>query len=172
VPGPARPSLTAGHTARASVEVWALTVVAHTIAGGALPDIPWLVGLAGLVAGATAVVLRNQARPWLLAPVLVASQLGLHALFASLASSGHASHHTHQAIDLSPRMLAAHGVCAVLTAVVWWVRRWVVEVVLQLAASVPVAARPSAPPAPSVGWAASTKVWLVGDPGRAPPLAV
>jgi hypothetical protein len=149
--------------------VWGLTVLAHSFAGGELPSLPWLVGVAGLVAAATAWVLREQARPALLAPVLVACQLGLHVLFASLPPAGHGAHQGHQVVDLSPRVLAAHVVCAVLTAVVWWVRRSVVDVVLRLATSMAVTIE-------RVGIVGNTPaethrqlVWLVGDPGRAPP---
>jgi hypothetical protein len=143
-------------------------VVAHWAAGGQLPPLPWLVGVAGLVAGATAWVLRRQARVVLMAPVLIVCQLGLHMLFASLGPAGHASHQAHQAVDLSPRMLAAHLACAVLTAVVWWVRRSVVELMLRLARPLVTATRGTTTPA-MTRTQTSTPVWLVSARGRAPP---
>jgi hypothetical protein len=160
-----------GRPARASVEVWGLTVFAHSLAGGALPSLPWLVGVAGIVAAATAWVLRRQANPAVMAPVLVACQLGLHVLFASLAPAGHGTHHAHGVVDLPPRMLAAHMLCAVLTAVVWWVRRSVVDVVLRLAAPLTLAERQVRIPDLAQAGIRQRMVWLLTDPGRAPPRA-
>ena len=101
VSGPATRRSSAGRTARASVEVWSLTVVAHTVAGGALPSLPWLVGVAGLVTVSTAWVLRRSVRLAVMLPVLVLCQLGLHALFATLspagAAVGHAPGHAQHA---------------------------------------------------------------------------
>ncbi len=167
--------MTAGRTARASAEVWALTVLTHSVAGGGLPSLPWLVGLAGLVALSTAWVLRRSVRLAVMLPVLVACQLGLHALFAALATPGHG--HLHHAAapspwwtdELSPRMVVAHVLCAVLTGVVWWVRRSVVDIVLALAGPFIVGTwrpRLAALARTSLGPA---RVWLFGDPGRAPP---
>ena len=112
-------------------------------------------------------------------PVLVLCQLGLHALFAALAPAGHAavSHeHAHHASpspwwteELAPRMLVAHLLCAVLTAVVWWVRRAVVAVVLGLARPLPGVSWRQARAARAVSSLGAARVWLVGDPGRAPP---
>ncbi len=174
---------TAGRTARASVEVWSLTVVAHTVAGGALPSLPWLVGVAGLVTVSTAWVLRRSVRPAVMLPVLVLCQLGLHALFATLspagAAVGHAPGHAQHAAapsswwmeELSPRMAAAHVLCALLTAVVWWVRRWVVDVVLSLGRPLAVAMRPATIAGVARASLGTALVWLVGSPGRAPPCA-
>ena len=141
VPVPPPRRVTAGRTARASVEVWSLTVLAHSVAGGALPSLPWLVGVAGLVTVSTAWVLRRSVRLAVMLPVLVLCQLGLHVLFASLSTPGAGTHHPQHAAapspwwmdELSPRMAAAHVLCAVLTGVVWWVRRSVVDMVLALA---------------------------------------
>ena len=144
-------------------------MVAHWTAGGELPPLPWLVGVAGLVAGATAWVLRGQARAVLMAPVLIVCQLGLHLLFASLGPAGHASHQTHQAVGLSPRMLAAHLACAVLTAVVWWVRRSVVDLVLRLVRPLVAATRRTTAAAITRTQTTTAPIWLVSDPGRAPP---
>lgn len=157
-------------------------MVAHTLAGGALPSLPWLVGVAGLVTVSTAWVLRKSVRPAVMLPVLVLCQLGLHALFATLspagAAGGHAGHAQHAATpsswwmeELSPRMVVAHVLCALLTAVVWWLRRWVVEAVLSLGRPLSVAMRPAAIAVDGRASLGAALVWLVGSPGRAPPCA-
>jgi len=162
-----------------------LTVLAHTVAGGSLPSLPWLVGVAGLVTVSTAWVLRRSVRLAVMLPVLVLGQLGLHGLFATLSpagaplgnAAGHAADHAHHAgtspwwaDDLSPRMLVAHVLCAALTGVVWWLRRCVVDVVLSLARPLVVALTRSSPLVEATVAALSAGlVWLLGDPGRAPP---
>jgi hypothetical protein len=140
-----------------------------------LPSLPWLIGVAGLVAVATAWVLRGSVRLAVMLPVLVVGQLGLHAALASLSPAGHGHLH-HMAAsspwwaeELAPRMVVTHLLCAALTAVVWWVRRSVVAVVLALVrASTAGASRPrsAAQARTELGRA---RVWLSGDPGRAPP---
>ncbi len=184
VPGPAPRRSSAGRTARASLEVWSLTVVAHTVAGGALPSLPWLVGVAGLVTVSTAWVLRRSVRLSVMLPVLVLCQLGLHSLFATLSPAGvvvgHAAGHPQHAAapvpwwmdELSPRMMGAHALCAVLTGVVWWLRRWVVDVVLSLVRHRAVAMRQAAVAVLARASFGDALVWLVGSPGRAPPCAL
>ena len=155
-------------TARAAAEVWALTVVVHAAAGGGLPSVPWLVGVAGLVALSTGWVLRRSVRLAVMVPVLAVSQVGLHEVLAGMAPAGQVAH-GHD--GLSPRMAAAHLMCAVLTGVLWWLRRWVVQVVLALAAPfVAVVRRRPAGVGLAVrqSWRAGL-LWLAGDPGRAPP---
>ena len=161
-----------------------LTVLAHTVAGGGLPSVPWLVGVAGLVTLATAWVLRGVVRLPVMLPVLVLAQLGLHALFEALAPAGggvgqaHGHERAHGAASpwwleqLTPRMLVAHVLAAALTGVVWWLRRWVAQVVLSLAT--PAALAMSRPGPVLRAWTlpGSLLVWLVGDPGRAPPRAL
>ena len=169
--------MSAGRKARASAEVWALTVLAHSSAGGGLPSLAWLVGVAALVAVSTAWVLRGSVSLAVMLPVLALCQLGLHLLFAGLAPSGHAGvGHEHHASpspwwtdELAPRMLAAHLLCAVLTGVVWWVRRAVVAVVLGLARPFPGVSWRRAWAAHALSSLGTARVWLVGDPGRAPP---
>ena len=104
------------------LEVWSLTVLAHTVAGGGLPSLPWLVGVAGLVTLATAWVLRRSVR-------LAGDAAGVGAVPAGAARAvrgagagrgavGHAHGHEHAHarspwwLELSPRMLVAHVLCA------------------------------------------------------------
>ena len=137
--------------------MWSLTVVAHTVAGGGLPSLPWLVGVAGLVTVSTAWVLRRSVRLTRDAAGAGArASWGCTALFATLSpagvAAGHAAGHPQHAAapapwwmdELSPRMVVAHVLCAVLTGVVWWLRRWVVDVVLSLVRHRAVAMRPAA----------------------------
>ena len=178
-----------------AAEVWLLTTVAHAVAGGELPSMPWLLGLAALVVLATAWVLRSRVTPWLAAGGLAVAQLVLHLLLsasagaspqAGMATGGHA-HHDHSATatgtptglldpglldSVSTRMVVAHVLCALLTGFVWWLRRRVVEVVLHL--DRPTTAdvrRHAAPASPATGAWPHPRPWLLGDPGRAPPRA-
>jgi hypothetical protein len=113
-------------------------------------------------------------------PLLVGCQLALHEVFASLSPAGVApgAHgHTHHATgaspwwvdELTPRMVLTHVLCALLTCVVWWVRRSVVAVVLALALPFTVAVRRPRPVPLAETPRGAARVWLFGDPGRAPP---
>jgi hypothetical protein len=170
-------------TGRAAVEVWLLTVLVHTAAGGALPPVPWLLGLSGVVAVSTAWVLRGTVSMWLMLPVLLLSQLGLHIALGATPAVGHQQvpmQGAHQSMllswsmeDISARMVLAHLLCGLFTAGIWWLRRWVddITVALRAADSVVVAWRSGLAGASSRPLASSL-VWLVGDPGRAPPRVV
>jgi hypothetical protein len=140
-----------------------------------------LVGVAGLVALSTACVLRGSVQLAVMVPALVGCQLAMHGLFASLSQAGQASvahahaHHPTGAspwweAELTPRMVLAHLLCALLTGVVWWVRRSVVDVVLALARPFTVTARHPRRVALARTSRGPVRVWLFGDPGRAPPL--
>jgi len=159
--------------------VWLLTVLVHTAAGGELPPVAWLVALSGLVAVSTAWVLRGSAPMWLTLPFLLLSQVGLHAALGATPTAGHrhAPIHDHPSTlvtssvdDVSVRMLVAHLLCALFTAAVWWLRRWVEDVALALGAAALVIVRPSGRNGVHSPSLVSTLVWLVADPGRAPPL--
>lgn len=174
-----------------AAEVWLLTTVAHAIGGGELPSLPWLLGLAALVALATTWVLRTQVTPWLVAGGLAAAQLGVHVALGA-ASAGSASHvgmamdghaHDHTATpgmtapaasglldSLSTRMVLAHVLCALVTGFVWWLRRRVVAEVLRLGRPAPVVVRRRALlTRATAATQPHPRPWLLGDPGRAPP---
>lgn len=181
--------------AMVAAEVWLLTTVAHAVAGGELPPLPWLLGLGACTALTTAWVLRGRVTPWLVAGGLAVAQLGLHvalgamaagsAPHAGMAMGGHA-HHGHAAAmatateaglvdpglleNVSTRMVVAHVASALLTGFVWWLRRRVVAEVLRLRRPAPTVVRR---PASLAGRAFATRPhprpWLLGDPGRAPP---
>ena len=168
----------------AAVEVWSLTAVAHTIAGGALPSLPWLAGVAVLVVAASALVLRASMSVWVVLPALGASQVGLHLALTWMtpATTPPASmSHVHEmgahtstvglaSAGLTWQMLAAHVASALLTAAVWGVRRRAVETLEGLALRVwwcpPTTLVLPAHPA---RLRVAQRLWLVGSPRRGPP---
>lgn len=139
--------------ASATVEVTTTLAVGHRLAGGSLPSVPWLVVMAAAVLGAGLLVLQGRVRPLVAVPLLVATQLLLHAWLTALTTgaSGHPggeamgamtqSGHAHALLD--PSMLAVHVVGGVLTAVLWELRARVGEVVVTWT-------RQALPPLPAV----------------------
>lgn len=124
----------------ATAEIVLGTVAAHTWAGGSLPSAGWVAAMAALVLLTSVVVLRGKVRAGVAVPALAAAQLLLHCWLVALAPahqmqghgmsamSGHAAAGPH--LELTAPMLAAHAAAALLTAVVWGLRRRAVEVVL------------------------------------------
>lgn len=166
----------------ATVEIMAGVTLAHTWAGGSLPALPWLVGLAALVFLASLRVVTGRAPMGRMVLGLAVAQLALHLLLAALAPAaggGPQGHHGHAAAtatggwELSWQMVAAHAISAVVTACVWRARRRLMDVVVSwptLAAAQPAAPRLLA----SGGSAASlqTRWFLLATPRRGPPWAV
>ncbi len=154
-------------SALATAEIMVGVVVAHTAAGGSLPDLPWLAGLTVLVHLATGLVLRGAASPRLMLGALGVGQLVLHEGLAWLAPPTHA--HGHDGGSLGS-MLLAHAACAAVTALVWSVRRRLTGQALRWlhVAAVPL---PDAPglPAGANAWTPPRLVWLTGAVLRGPP---
>jgi hypothetical protein len=127
-------------SASATLEIMLGTVAAHTAVGGALPSPVWVAVAAALVLGGGLVVLRGRASLWLAVPALGATQLLLHCWLVALTPGHEMAGHSatsHAAgtgsvahLELTAPMLAAHVAAALLTAVVWRVRRRAVEVLL------------------------------------------
>lgn len=118
-----------------SLESVAALALAHIAAGGTSPDPVWLLAFGVLGYAASVVVLRERASIRVVLPVLAAGQVFGHAWLVALAPGVHAAHatHAHDAgafLGLSPAMLGAHAVAAVVTATMWVLRRRAVEVVL------------------------------------------
>ena len=168
----------------AAVEVWSLTTVAHTVAGGALPSVPWLAGVAVLVMAASALVLRASLSTWVVLPALAASQVGLHLALTWMppASTPPASMaHVHEMgvhtstigpapAGLTWQMLAAHVASALLTAAVWALRRRAVETLGCLARRVRWCIPPTLVlPAHPARLRVAQRLWLLGSPRRGPP---
>jgi hypothetical protein len=157
----------------ATAEIIAGVTLAHTWAGGELPSVPWLLGLCGLVLGSSLLVMREKARLRTMILLLGAAQFALHPFLALMAPTEHV--HTAAStpmLHLTWQMVAAHAACAVVTGVVWAVRRRALEAIfgwvensavllpLWLAPSIgEETSRPSRAP-----W------WLAGAPRRGPPL--
>lgn len=155
----------------ATTEIMAGVLAAHAAAGGGLPTPGWLLTLAGLVHVCTLLVLRRRVRRRWLVPALVAAQWVLHEAFttASAEASGHA-HHLGAQASPSWQMLVAHLASALITAVVWSVRRRL-RTMLRLAAKAP---RPAAPaprgPRPDrIRRTPAGGIWAFGAARRGPP---
>ena len=173
-------------TGLAALEVWLLTVVAHSLAGGEIPSTAWLLVVGGLVLLGTACVMRLRVPIWVAAAAVAAAQLGLHvALTAAapampMAGHAHAGHPTPMTVGgpalldgLSTQMVLAHVLSALVTGFVWWLRRRTVEHVLRLVAPAGALVRRHAPRPPMQPRSRPhARPWLLGDPGRAPPRAL
>ncbi|WP_133794260.1 hypothetical protein [Actinokineospora alba] len=88
----------------------ALTIAAHGMAGGGVPETAVTVVIAALIAWAgTAVASRARSLSTMVA-LLGISQLTLHVLFAYVS-------HGHDSVALTPAMLTTHVVATAITAV-------------------------------------------------------
>lgn len=160
-------------SALATAEIMAAATAVHAWAGGAVPAVPWLVGVTGLVFGASLLVIRDLAPLRWMVPGLAAAQFLLHCLLTVMApSAGHAhGHETGGALlDLSWQMLAAHAASGAITALVWHLRRKILEAIIHW----PLCPRPM--PTPRRGlrplhdpWVPNIRLLLLGAPRRGPP---
>ncbi|KRC46360.1 MULTISPECIES: hypothetical protein [unclassified Nocardioides] len=158
-----------------SLESVAALVLAHVAAGGEVPQPLWLAAFGALVYAASGPVLRRRAGIRVVLPALVVVQVLGHAWLVALSPATHAGHGHDGAmlLGLSPSMLAAHGVAAVVTGVMWSLRRRATEVLLGWARTgvLPV---PSAPRLPArTRLVVPRSAWLVAaTPTRGPPVVV
>jgi hypothetical protein len=168
-------------SALATLEICAALVVAHLLAGGALPSPVWLAVTALLVFGAGLLVLRGRLRLGVAVPVLVAAQLLLHAWLTALAtdpvvaSGGHAHGTAHPAeTALDPLMLGLHVVGGLLTALSWHLRARAVDVVVTWLRAVlaPVSRPPRVPASVVVLVAPRWREVVAAAPRRGPPSAL
>lgn len=115
-----------------SVESVAALALAHVAAGGEVPQPSLLAAFGALVYAAGVPVLRGRAGIGRVLPALLAAQVLGHAWLVALAPGGHAGH-GHDGgmlLGLTPTMLAAHAAAALVTGVMWAVRRRVVDVLV------------------------------------------
>lgn len=119
-----------------SLESVAALALAHVAAGGEVPQPLWLAAFGALVYAASLPVLRGRAGIGVVLPALVVAQVIGHAWLVALVPAGHAGHgHEGGALlGLTPSMLAAHAAAALVTGVMWAVRRRVVEVLVHWSA--------------------------------------
>ncbi|MFJ9316305.1 hypothetical protein ACIRN4_19110 [Pimelobacter simplex] len=114
-----------------SLESVTALVLAHVAAGGEVPALWWLCVVGLLVHGAGALVLHRRASIRVVLPVLVAVQLLGHAWLVALSPGMHGHEHAMTAfLGLTPAMLGAHLLAAVVTGTMWSLRRRAVEVLL------------------------------------------
>lgn len=173
-----------------SVVVMVFVAAAHTWAGGELPDIPSMVALTALVAGAGWFVVPGRWRIGRLLPWVAAAQVGLHVAFAlitagdatapAVGATGHAGHLAPGTLDaavvsgpdlhLTGPMLLAHALSTVVTGVAWALARQLVEVVVgwrEAPAPGPVPAAPTTGvPAPTDG---RSRLFVLTDVSRRGP---
>lgn len=115
-----------------SLESVTALALAHLAAGGEVPSVGWLAAFAVLVYAASSVVLRERAGIRVVLPALLVAQVLGHAWLVTLAPAQHPGHeHAMSAfLGLTPAMLGAHLVAAVVTGAMWVLRRRAVEVLL------------------------------------------
>lgn len=115
-----------------SIESMAALALAHVAAGGGMPQPLWLAAFGALVYAASRPVLRRRAGIGLVLPALVVAQVIGHAWLVALTPASHVGH-GHDGgmlLGLTPTMLAAHGAAALVTGLMWAVRRRVVAVLV------------------------------------------
>lgn len=112
-----------------TVESVTALVLAHTAAGGELPDLAWLLPAAAAAYGASTLVLSRRASIRVVLPTLLALQLFLHAWLVTLAADGHAAH-AGELLGLTGPMLAAHLAAGAVTAAAWLLRRRAVDLIV------------------------------------------
>lgn len=175
----------AARTLLTTAEIVLGTTVAHTVAGGQLPSLLWLAGLTAVV---YAVSWRlDTTKPASLggliacASAVTAAQFGLHAALAGIAHPEHvhgAAHTTAgdlsalelSALELSAPMIAAHTASALLTLLVWRIRRRALQVVLDwnnIRAALP--RTPGAASTDTIESTSSSRYWTTRAPRRGPP---
>lgn len=155
-------------SAWAATEIMLGVTLAHSAAGGTLPDVPWLLGLAALVYGATLVVLRGWASPVVMLGLLGAGQAVLHLLLGWLAPAHQHATHAPDPAALTWQMALAHAASAALTAVVWAVRRQLGRVVAWSAAGGPLPVWGAPADVRGRAWTPA-RVWLGAVALRGPP---
>jgi hypothetical protein len=127
----------AARTSAATALVMAGATLAHTWAGGHLPEVPALLVLAGVVHGAGFLVLRWRVPVVLLVPFVLVAQTGLHGMFGLLGPmDAHAGHAQIAAASLGGasftwQMAVAHLVSTLLTVLVWALAQRAATVVLR-----------------------------------------
>jgi hypothetical protein len=167
-------------TAAATALVMAGATLAHTWAGGALPGLPALLALAGVVYGATVLVLRWRVPAVLLTPFVLVAQGGLHGMFGLLGPgdphAAHAGMATTSAVEpFTWRMVLAHLLSTLLAVLVWWLSQRAATAVvhaIRLWDTYAGGRRDATLRAPAAGKRPAALVCLVGAPRRGPPVRV
>lgn len=153
-----------------TVEIMVAVVAAHTIAGGALPSVPWLVGLVAILYGGSLGVVTGRASlPWMLAGV-TGAQFGLHAALVALApTAGDAAHAAHAGGGLTWQMALAHVAGALVTALVWRTRRRLIHRLFFWPVPRGGVAAPRRTAPVAVAGLPAAQAWLTSQPRRGPP---
>jgi hypothetical protein len=152
-------------------------VSAHTWAGGTVPSSTGLALVAAVVLVGGLLLNTRDVPVWALLPVVAAAQLGLHESF------GLAAEHSHHSMPgMAPelvdgsgwtwRMVAAHLVVTLLTAVLWWAGRRAAAYVVSFLLRPVLPVAPRVRPHPVGVPLGSSLVHLLVPPGRGPPPAV
>jgi len=105
-----------------ALEVTAILVVGHALAGGELPSLPWVLAMAAVVFGSGLLVLRRGLAARYAVPASVAAQVLLHAWLTWLTPTEALGHGSHVHATFEPRMLAVHVAGALVAALAWHLR--------------------------------------------------
>ncbi len=157
--------------ALATCEIVTAATIAHSLAGGGMPSVPWLVGLICMVFGASLLVIRELIPLRWALPALVTAQFVLHLLLAAMATEAHEhGHATVAVLGLSWHMLAAHVASGMTTGLVWHLRRRLLAAVIlwPLRLEALPLRRLVLRPLGQV-WVPNGHSWLLAAPHRGPP---
>jgi hypothetical protein len=155
----------------ATSEIMAGVTLAHTWAGGMLPSVPWLLGVAALVLAATVVLTRQRASLlWMVLGLGVAQAL-LHGFLTLMAPTAvaHGDMANGPHLDLSWRMVVAHAASAVITGVVWRTRRRLLQSISSWPALPARPCQARTPVLPKSQASPQRARWLLCAPWRGPP---
>jgi hypothetical protein len=140
-----------------------LAVGAHAGAGGALPALPLLIGLAALVGAGASASARRRRGPVTTGAALLATQVALHVVLSAAGPShhgGHAAHADHAGwaahLAPSPGMLGAHALAALVLG--WVLSHGEAAAGRAVALLVPVVAGP--PPMPRPAARVHLRTWV------------
>ena len=170
---PAPPVEGPGRALVATGMVMGGTLAAHGWAGGELPGVGWLIGVAALVYAASRAVFTGHVARGPMFVGLGVAQFALHGLLTALAgpSMQHMSGMPDNSVlGLDWRMALAHTVSAALTVLAWWL----VAAALGRLRRLPRATtHPTASDRPvRVETPILQAVWLLLAPQRGPPVVV
>lgn len=159
-----------------ALESMAALALAHAAAGGEVPPAAWLAVFGLLAFAGSVVVLQHRAGIRVVLPLLLAGQLLGHAWLVTLTPASGAGGHVHDpaggaVVGLTPSMLAAHTVAALVVGAMWVLRRRAVAVLLRWSdlGVVPTPAPRRTTPGAVVSVRA-TRAWLTTAPVRGPPV--
>ncbi|RYY88108.1 MAG: hypothetical protein EOO24_34340 [Comamonadaceae bacterium] len=117
----------------ATLEITAAASLAHVLAGGHLPAAGFLLAFAAIVFGCCLATIGRVLRVGVVVPFVLAAQIGLHAALDTAPAAHHGSMHAAAPdgpLGLTPVMLWAHLITALVTAILLLLQERVVAAVV------------------------------------------